>query len=118
MSDLVRNGLAFYWGTRVSLEGYQWLRPGYEGDQAKSRMVKVELLSVVAKDLGCSMAQLGGAGCARNPRVSTVILGASRVEQLTENLGALELVPRLDTAVMERIEGILDNKPPAERDWR
>jgi voltage-dependent potassium channel beta subunit len=105
-------------GTRVSLQGYQWLRSGYEGDEAQARVAKVEKLSAVAKELGCTMPQLGVAWCARNPRVSTVILGASRVEQLTENLGALEVIPRLDTAVMERIEGILGNKPPAERDWR
>jgi aryl-alcohol dehydrogenase-like predicted oxidoreductase len=64
------------------------------------------------------MAQLGVAWCVKNPRVSTVILGASKVEQLAENLGALELAPRLDAAVMERIEGILGNKPVMERDWR
>ena len=105
-------------GTRVSLEGYQWLRPGYEGDEAKARVAKVEKLGAVAKELGCSVAQLGVAWCLKNPRVSTVILGASKVEQLTENLGALDLAPRLDTAVMERIEEILGNKPVMDRDWR
>jgi voltage-dependent potassium channel beta subunit len=105
-------------GTRVSLPGYQWLRPGFVGEEAKVRVAKVEALGAVAKELGCTMAQLGVAWCLKNPRVSTVILGASRVEQLTENLGALDVVPRLDVAVMERIEQILGNKPTVERDWR
>ncbi len=105
-------------GTRATLEGYQWLRPGFEGDEARSRLDKVGKLMAVAEDLGGTMAQLGVAWCLQNPRVSTVLLGASRVEQLTENLGALDLLPRLDAAVLERIEGILGNRPLPDRDWR
>ena len=63
-------------------------------------------LGTVAKDLDCTLAQLAIAWCARNPRVSTVITGASRVSQVQENLRALEVIPKLTPAVMERIDGI------------
>jgi aryl-alcohol dehydrogenase-like predicted oxidoreductase len=61
----------------------------------------------VAKELGCTLAQLAIAWCAKNPHVSTVITGASRVEQVRENLKAIEVVPRLTGPVLERIEKIV-----------
>jgi voltage-dependent potassium channel beta subunit len=73
-------------------------------DKAKNDVVGE--LEKVAKDLDCSLAQLAIAWCARNPRVSTVITGASRVAQVQENLRALEVIPKLTPAVMERIDGI------------
>ena len=57
------------------------------------------------------MAQLGLAWCLKNPNVSTVITGASRPAQVTENMRALEVVPRLTPDSMARIDAILDNKP-------
>jgi len=56
------------------------------------------------------LAQLSLAWCAKNPHVSTVITGASRVEQVRENMVALDVMSRLDTATMERIEAAL--RPP------
>jgi voltage-dependent potassium channel beta subunit len=64
-------------------------------------------LEKVAKQLDCTLAQLAIAWCARNPRVSTVITGASRVAQVQENLRAVEVIPKLTPAVMERIDGIV-----------
>jgi aryl-alcohol dehydrogenase-like predicted oxidoreductase len=72
----------------------------------------------VAAELGCTMAQLAIAWCVVNPNVSTVITGASRPDQVTENMGASEVAERLTPEVMERIEEILDNKPRQEPDWR
>jgi voltage-dependent potassium channel beta subunit len=72
----------------------------------KAKNAAVGELENVAKDLGCSLAQLAIAWCARNPRVCTVITGASRVSQVQENLRALEVIPKLTPAVMERIDGI------------
>ena len=63
-------------------------------------------LEAVAKDLGGSVAQLAIAWCARNSQVSTVITGASRPEQVTENMKAATLIPKLDAAAMKRIEDI------------
>ena len=74
-------------------------------DKAKNEAVAQ--LGNVAKDLGCTTAQLAIAWCARNPRVSTVITGASRVSQVEENLKAADIVPKLTPAVLERIEGIV-----------
>ena len=62
------------------------------------------LLMAVADGLGCTLAQLSLAWCVHNPRVSTVITGASRVEQVQENLSALEVVPQLTEDVIGRIE--------------
>jgi aryl-alcohol dehydrogenase-like predicted oxidoreductase len=71
--------------------------------QSEDYLAKVRGLKAVADDLGCTLAQLAIAWCTRNPRVSSVILGASKVSQLEENLAALEVAERLDDEVMERI---------------
>jgi len=72
---------------------------------------KVIELEVIANRLGCPMSQLAIAWCLKNKNVSTVLLGASKSEQLKENLGALEVLPKLTPEVMEEIEKILANKP-------
>lgn len=66
---------------------------------------------LLTSELGCTVAQLALAWVAINPNTSTVILGASRPEQVVENLKALELIPKLTPAVLEKIEEILQNKP-------
>ena len=90
-------------GSRAALAGYEWLRGRMTDEDVNE---KVRRLKAVADDLGCSLAQLSLAWCARNPNVSTVILGASRVEQLRENLGALDVLPLLTGDVMARIDEI------------
>jgi voltage-dependent potassium channel beta subunit len=105
-------------GSRATLEGYEWLRDRYEGDKAASRIEKVRRLQPIADDLGCTLAQLALAWCLTNPNVSTVITGASRLEQVTENMAAMEVVESLSEEVLERIEEIVDNKPHPEHDWR
>ncbi|HEX9372760.1 MAG TPA: aldo/keto reductase, partial [Roseiflexaceae bacterium] len=72
---------------------------------------KVKQLQPIASDLGCTLAQLGLAWCLTNPNVSTVITGASRAEQVTENMKALDVLPKLTPDVLDRIEQILDNRP-------
>ena len=105
-------------GTRVSLEGYEWLRESFEGEETQQQIKKVTQLIPIANELGFSMAQLALAWCLKNPNVSTVITGASRVEQVNENMAALEVVDKLTDDVMERIDAILDNKPEPEEDFR
>jgi aryl-alcohol dehydrogenase-like predicted oxidoreductase len=68
-------------------------------------------LKALADDLGISLAHLAIAWCLKNPNVSTVILGASKPEQLEHNLKATTAVPLLNEAVMLRIEEVLDNQP-------
>ena len=90
--------------SRGAIDRMQFLVPALT-DKAKNQAVAQ--LGEIAKELGCSTAQLAIAWCARNPRVSTVITGASRVSQVEENLKAADIVPKLTPAVLERIEGIV-----------
>jgi voltage-dependent potassium channel beta subunit len=96
-------------GSRGALESMGWMR---EQLQDKARNDAVGRLAEIAAELGCSLAQLAIAWINRNPRVSTVILGASRIEQLQDNLGALAVTPRLTAEVVERIDAI--TKPLAQ----
>jgi voltage-dependent potassium channel beta subunit len=99
--------------SRAALKGYEWLK---EDVITPERIEKVKQLQPVAAGLGCSMAQMAIAWCLKNPNVSTVITGASRVEQVHQNLKALEVVPRLTPDVMEQIDKILGNKPKVDED--
>jgi voltage-dependent potassium channel beta subunit len=90
-------------GSRGALPGYEWLQ-GTLTDP--DRNDKVRNLKKVADDLGCTLAQLAIAWCTKNPRVSTVITGASRPEQVVENMKALDIAPLLDAGVMARIDEI------------
>lgn len=94
---------------RLHIEGMDWLKERTLGDN--SRIEKTKKLSVLAAEIGVSLPKLAIAWCLKNENVSTVILGASKVPQLKENLGALDIMPKLTTDVMETIEGILQNKP-------
>ena len=105
-------------GTRATLKGYEWLREEFESEETKQKIEKVKQLEPIAKELGCSMAQLALAWCLKNPNVSTVITGASRPEQVTENMRALDFVEKLDDQIMERIEAVLANKPKPEPSYR
>jgi len=105
-------------GSRLSLENYQWLLPQLQSDEGRRKIEKVKLLTPLADELGCTMAQLAIAWCLSNDDVSTVITGASRPQQLTENLKALDIAAQLTPDVQERIEDILDNRPEGEQNWR
>ncbi|MBN1995693.1 MAG: aldo/keto reductase, partial [Anaerolineae bacterium] len=104
--------------SRITLPGYEWLREMFESEEGQRRLEKVRQLTPIARELGCSMAQLALAWCLKNPQVSTVITGASKPAQVVENMQALEMVEKLTPAVMERIEQILDNKPEPAEDFR
>jgi voltage-dependent potassium channel beta subunit len=104
--------------SRLDLDGLDWLREGYESEEGKEKIKKVEMLMPIAGQLECTMAQLALAWCLKNPDVSTVITGASRPEQVTENMASLDVVPKLTDQVKDQIEEILDNKPKPEPDFR
>lgn len=95
-------------GSRLAIKGFEWLAAKQLNEQ---RIEKVRQLTTIANELGCSMAALAIAWCANNTNVSTVILGATKAGQLTENLKALEVLPLLSREVMEKIDGVLQNKP-------
>jgi aryl-alcohol dehydrogenase-like predicted oxidoreductase len=88
---------------RLSQPGYEWLREAIL-EHDPSRLDKVRRLVPVAQELGVSMAQLAIAWCLANPHESTVMLGASKLEQLQQNLGALDVLPRLTDDVLKQIE--------------
>jgi voltage-dependent potassium channel beta subunit len=95
--------------TRVKLAGLEWIKEKNIDNEEFSN--KVLLLKKLADKLGVPMAQMSLAWCLKNPNVSTVILGASKVSQLEENLQCLQVKGMLTNDVMEEIETILDNKP-------
>ena len=97
--------------SRMKLPGYEWLRNMFESEEGQVRLEKVRTLTGIANEMGTTMARLAIAWTLKNPNVSTVILGASRVSQLEDNLQALEVVPQLSDDVMEKIEEVLANKP-------
>lgn len=91
-------------GSRASLPGYEWLTHQLTNPKRNKR---VRDLKEVADKLGCTLSQLAIAWCARNKHVSTVITGASRVEQVQENMKAFDVIGQLDDEVMERIDVII-----------
>jgi voltage-dependent potassium channel beta subunit len=95
--------------SRAALKGYEWLQRGITPE----RIDKVRQLQSIAAELDCSLAQLALGWCLKNPNVSTVITGASRPAQVTENMKALDVVPKLTAEIMARIDTILDNNPNA-----
>jgi aryl-alcohol dehydrogenase-like predicted oxidoreductase len=99
--------------SRAALPDYGWL---HEDIKNKDRLAKVHALQPIAKELGCTLSQLSIAWCLKNPNVSTVILGASRVEQLLENLKADKVSPRLTPKVMERIDNAFGFEKDEEDD--
>lgn len=96
--------------SRAALKGYEWIQKDIITPE---RVAKVRQLQPVADELGATLAQLALAWCLKNPNVSTVITGASRPRQVTENMQALDVVPKLTPEVMKRIDDLLGNKPPA-----
>jgi len=106
-------------GSRLSLDKYEWLRKNLiESESGRRKLEKVQKLVPVAEELDISMPQLALAWCLKNPNVSTVITGASKPEQVEQNMEAVDAVPKLTVDVMERIEEILDNKPEPDKDFR
>lgn len=94
--------------TRLDLKGMDWLK---DRVLAEERMKKVIDLQKLADEMNLPLAKLSLAWCLKNPNVSTVILGASKVDQLKENLTVLDVVPLLTDKVMENIDQIMGTKP-------
>jgi voltage-dependent potassium channel beta subunit len=105
-------------GSRLDLEGFGWLKERLDDAAWKENLRKLNDLDKIAKDLGGSLAQLALAWCLKNPNVSTVITGASKAEQVRENMKAVEIYQQMGEDVMERIDEILENKPEGEPNYR
>ena len=98
-------------GSRTSLENYKFIRDQFESADYIERHEKVQELYQLAEELGLPLVNLALCWCLKNQNVSTVILGASKIEQLKQNLQSLDHMSILDDSVMDRINGILKNKP-------
>jgi voltage-dependent potassium channel beta subunit len=94
--------------SRFSLEGFDWLRDRW---MVEDKISRVRALGKVAMELGTSQATLSIAWCIANPDVTTAILGATKKEQLLENLKALEVLPKLTPEVLQHIDEIIQTKP-------
>ena len=91
-------------GSRAQLQGYDWLRTQLTDANKNQRVAQLE---TIARELGCTMGQLAIAWVLKNPHVSTVITGASRVEQIAENMKAAEVAARITPEIQQRIEEIV-----------
>ena len=87
--------------SRAAVKGYEWIA---ERVTDPAKVAAVEKLRPIASDLGCTISQLALAWCLKNPNVSTVITGASRVSQVHENMKALDVAPKLTAEVVKAIE--------------
>jgi len=114
--------------TRLGLNNQsKWLREdlldgkglnGLEEKDFGACLAKAEGLKPIAAKLGCTLAQLALAWCAKNPHVTTVITGASKVEQVEENFKVITIIPKLTPEILNEIEDVLKNKPTPVRDFR
>jgi voltage-dependent potassium channel beta subunit len=102
-------------GSRATLPGYEWLREAFENETGRAKIDKIKALGKLADGAGLSMTHMSLLWCLQNPHVSTVILGASREDQLRENLKALDHRSRFSPELMAKIEEILDNKPEGQK---
>lgn len=90
--------------SRGALKGYEWLRDRFTDQEA---LVRVKALGDFASEIGVSLPHLAVAWCLKNPNVSSAITGSSRVEQVRDNMKAIEALPKLTPEAMQRIEDIL-----------
>ena len=88
-------------GSRSTLPGYNWLQQTVTNSEW---IAATERLRPISNELGCTLSQLAIAWCASNPHVSTVITGASNKAQVVENMGAIEIIPQLDSALLNQIQ--------------
>ena len=105
-------------GSRLDLTEYAWLKERMQQDGMEQKVKQALQLRDIAQNIDISLPQLALAWCLKNPNVSTVITGASKVKQLTENMKAIDAVSKLDNSIMEKIETVMGNKPQPEMDWR
>jgi voltage-dependent potassium channel beta subunit len=102
-------------GSRLDLPGYEWLKADWEKPENKAKMAKVSRLAALAAKLDMPLHHLALNWCISNPRVSTVILGASKLSQLDDNLAALKTRERVTDKVKAQIDAILQNTPEGLR---
>uniref|UniRef100_A0A8C5C425 Voltage-gated potassium channel subunit beta-1 n=1 Tax=Gadus morhua TaxID=8049 RepID=A0A8C5C425_GADMO len=104
--------------SRASMKSYQWLKEKIVSEDGRKQQAKLKELGHIAEKLGCTLPQLAVAWCLRNEGVSSVLLGTSNPQQLTENLGAIQFLPKMTSHVASDIDHILGNRPYGRKDFR
>uniref|UniRef100_A0A8C2BSC7 Potassium voltage-gated channel, shaker-related subfamily, beta member 1 a n=1 Tax=Cyprinus carpio TaxID=7962 RepID=A0A8C2BSC7_CYPCA len=104
--------------SRAAMKSYQWLKDKIVSEDGRKQQAKLKELGHIAEKLGCTLPQLAVAWCLRNEGVSSVLLGTSNAEQLTENLGAIQVLPKMTSHVVSDIDHILGNRPYSKKDYR
>lgn len=99
-------------GSRMEIESLSWIKDKVWSPENQE---KVQALHNLASDLGVSLTNMSLAWCLKNSNVSSVILGATKTHQLEENLKSLEVLPKLTTELMEKIDEVMGNKPSLHR---
>jgi len=112
-------------GSRFAFDKMAWLKNNFFAGKSNldikdmnTVLQKVDDLKPISSELGCTLPQLALAWCLKNPNVSTVITGASKKEQVHENMKSLQFVSKLTPEILQKIDTILGTKPVPETDWR
>jgi len=95
--------------SRVFVKGYEWIKEKFESEETIQKIGKVKELQPIAENLNISLTQLSLGYCIKNPNVSTVILGATKKEQLKENLSTLQILDKITEKTLMEIKIIMDN---------
>jgi aryl-alcohol dehydrogenase-like predicted oxidoreductase len=95
--------------SRVFVKGYEWIKEKFESEETIQKIGKVKELQPIAESLNISLTQLSLGYCIKNPNVSTVILGATKKEQLKENLSTLQILDKITEKTLMEIKIIMDN---------
>uniref|UniRef100_A0A8C5DB64 Voltage-gated potassium channel subunit beta-1 n=1 Tax=Gouania willdenowi TaxID=441366 RepID=A0A8C5DB64_GOUWI len=103
--------------SRASMKPYQWLREKIMSEDGKKQQAKLKELAHIAEKLGCTLPQLAIAWCLRNEGVSSVLLGSSNPTQLTENLGAIQVIPKMTAGIASEVDHLLGNRPHSKKDY-
>uniref|UniRef100_A0A3Q1JVT4 Voltage-gated potassium channel subunit beta-1 n=1 Tax=Anabas testudineus TaxID=64144 RepID=A0A3Q1JVT4_ANATE len=103
--------------SRASMKPYQWLKEKIMSEDGRKQQAKLKELTHIAEKLGCTLPQLAIAWCLRNEGVSSVLLGSSNASQLTENLGAIQVIPKMTAGITAEVDHILGNRPHSKRDY-
>ncbi|KAK1898339.1 Voltage-gated potassium channel subunit beta-2, partial [Dissostichus eleginoides] len=98
--------------------GYQWMKDKVLSEEGHRQQVKLKELQAVAERMGCTLPQLAIAWCLRNEGVNSVLLGASRTDQLMENIKAIQVLPKLSLSIVSEVDNLLGNKPYSKKDFR
>ncbi|XP_028282903.1 voltage-gated potassium channel subunit beta-2 isoform X1 [Parambassis ranga] len=103
--------------SRAAMKPYQWLRDKIISEDGRKQQAKLKELAHIAEKLGCTLPQLAIAWCLRNEGVSSVLLGSSNPSQLTENLGAIQVIPKMTAGIASEVDHILGNRPHNKKDY-